>query len=1063
MEIDVIFSHLKPSFLNRHRLLWCVTWLLCLTAPVLSNAADAGEVKGSPLMTKRLHLLEDPTGNLTFSQVSNLADSFEEINSHKDIYLGYSQSVFWLKLTVANRWDRDADFFLNISYPFLDYLELYYQDANGVIVRQQAGDRQSFSSREISSRHPVFKLPINKGAEQTFFLKIKSESVIEIPLALLSGEDYTAEVYQGMLLFGLLYGALLIVIIYNAVIFFIVRDKLYVYYLANLIFVALGSMSWEGLAYQYFWPDSPGWADISMLFFTACGTWTTLKFSQELLYTKQKLPKLNILLEIIKTSALIQIFVVVFAPYTTASQFNFVLTSIGSITCLLVGVVAVIHGIQLAKLYLTGWAVVFIGLILINLAALGLIPTYMAPDYILSFSRVFEICIFSIALAGRITQLKDERNQAQAKEVIATALANAKNRFIANMSHELRTPMNAVLGFTHLAQRQKPMPMMSAYLNNIEQASKNLTDIVNEILDFSKIEAKQLVLEKASFSLMELLSNIATLFAVDQSKKQIEIHITVAPDTPKMLIGDAVRLRQVIVNLISNAVKFTSNGDVHLTVSLARQQGNKITLDFSVTDTGIGISASEQKRIFQPFVQADESTTRRYGGTGLGLNICQRLVELMGGKIECNSNPDEGSQFSFNAKFVAPELADITPCATEPKPTVLFVCENEITRQAVASCLAWLQGNVVCAKTADVLTLTQSFSLIIADNDLQDITGAELLNILCQQAEFNDTAMALLSEFGTPRHALLPAHIPTLQKPIDLAKLEALIHGHSSTKCEPEAVFPEGQLSELEILLVDDNRLNQELGGHLLSQAGAKVDIVANGKESLKAMHKKRYQLVLMDLHMPVMDGLTALRHIRREPKNDEVIVICLSASPLSEHLAPDANIQFDGELRKPFEPKELYQLLETFTYCKAQTITGEGCVNWVNESPSWIVSLPGICVESLFERIGQHPQIIRELLDRFINEHQASRNELETLWRVNDFDGFYRKTHNLAGAAACLNANTLHELTMVISQAMHKSQDWPTAGQVKNLYQETDIVLESVNLLKIKLESIEELQPFLS
>ncbi len=1050
-HLNILFFIRKQSFLR-------FIWLLCLVSPILSQTAYSSENQDDlGQMSKRLYVLEDSTRKLTFSQVSHSSAKFEEIGSSKGINLGFSKSVFWLKLSLVNTLDRDTEFYLSIGFSGLDYLELYSQNSDGQVIRQQSGDLFRFSAREIASRHPVFKLPINKGAEQTFFLKIKSDGMIRVPISLLSSEDYAAKLYQEMLLLGLFYGAMLIMLIYNALLLFITRDKIYACYLAFIFFSILALASIDGLAYQYLWPETPSWANKSDFFFRTLSHWAAIMFAQVLLNTKQYLPRLHRLLCVVQLLLIAHALSVVLTSITNADQLTFVMSIGTTVVCLITGIVGAANGIRYAKLYLSGWMMIIVGMTLLILARLGLIPATVITAYTLHFALVFEACIFSIALAARITQLKDERNQAQAKEVVATALANAKNRFIANMSHELRTPMNAVLGFTHLAQRQKPMPMMSAYLNNIEQASKNLTDIVNEILDFSKIEAKQLVLEKASFSLMELLSNIATLFAVEQSKKQIEIHITVAPDTPKMLIGDAVRLRQVIVNLISNAVKFTSNGDVHLTVSLARQQGNKITLDFSVTDTGIGISASEQKRIFQPFVQADESTTRRYGGTGLGLNICQRLVELMGGKIECNSNPGKGSQFSFNAKFVAPELADITPCATEPKPTVLFVCENEITRQAVASCLTWLRGNVVCAKTADVLTLTQSFSIIIADNDLQDITGAEFLNILCQQAEFNDTAMALLSEFGTPRHALLPAHIPTLQKPIDLAKLEALIHGHSSTKCEPEAVFPGGQLSELEILLVDDNRLNQELGGHLLSQAGAQVDIVANGKESLKAMQKKRYQLVLMDLHMPVMDGLTALRHIRREPKNDEVIVICLSASPLSEHLAPDANIQFDGELRKPFEPKELYQLLETFTYCKAQTITGEGCVNWVNESPSWIVSLPGICVESLFERIGQHPQIIRELLDRFINEHQASRNELETLWRVNDFDGFYRKTHNLAGAAACLNANTLHELTMVTSQAMHQSQDWPTAAQVKNLYQETDIVLASVNLLKAKLDHTSE------
>ena len=1046
-HLNILFFIRKQSFLR-------FIWLLCLVSPILSQTAYSSEHKDSGLMSKRLYVLEDSTRKLTFSQVSHSSAKFEEIGSSKGINLGFSKSVFWLKLSLVNTLDRDTEFYLSIGFSGLDYLELYSQNADGQVIRQQSGDLFRFSAREIASRHPVFKLPINKGAEQTFYLKIKSDGILKIPISLLSGEDYAARLYQEMLLLGLFYGAMLIMFIYNTFLFFITRDKIYSHYLVYIFFTTLAMASMDGLAYQYLWPGFPSWANISSIFFPPLVCWGASRFTQVLLNTKQSLPRLNRLLQVIQLLAITQVLLIIGGPYTLPSQLNFPLAICLVVVCVLTGIMGAVYGIRLARLYLSGWVAIFIGVILVLSVRLGLIPSTVITGYALHFAFVFEACIFSIALAARITQLKEERNQAQAKEVVATALANAKSRFLSNMSHELRTPMNAVLGFTHLAQQQKPMPMMSAYLNNIEQASKNLTDIVNEILDFSKIEAKQLVLEKASFSLIELLSNIATLFAVEQSKKQIEIHITVSPDTPKMLIGDAVRLRQVIVNLISNAVKFTCNGDVHLTVSLARQQGNEITLDFSVTDTGIGISASEQKRIFQPFVQADESTTRRYGGTGLGLNICQRLVELMGGKIECNSNPGKGSQFSFNAKFVAPELADITPCATEPKPTVLFVCENEITRQAVASCLTWLRGNVVCAKTADVLTLTQSFSIIIADNDLQDITGAEFLNILCQQAEFNDTAMALLSEFGTPRHALLPAHIPTLQKPIDLAKLEALIHRHSSTKCEPEAVFPGGQLSELEILLVDDNRLNQELGGHLLSQAGAQVDIVANGKESLKAMQKKRYQLVLMDLHMPVMDGLTALRHIRREPKNDEVIVICLSASPLSEHLAPDANIQFDGELRKPFEPKELYQLLETFTYCKAQTITGEGCVNWVNESPSWIVSLPGICVESLFERIGQHPQIIRELLDRFINEHQASRNELETLWRVNDFDGFYRKTHNLAGAAACLNANTLHELTMVISQAMHQSQDWPIAAQVKNLYQENRYCIRVGQFVESKVRS---------
>ncbi|WP_317204145.1 CHASE domain-containing protein [Janthinobacterium sp.] len=495
------------------------------------------------------------------------------------------------------------------------------------------------------------------------------------------------------------------------------------------------------------------------------------------------------------------------------------------------------------------------------------------------------------AISGFLGVAKDITGEQQlqaslwrAKEQ-AEAASRAKSEFVANMSHEIRTPMNAVLGMAHLLGGSALAPEQRKYLDMIRVSGQSLLSILNDILDFSKIEAGRMELAPAPFQLGEVLGALATIMAVNAGEKDLELAIGVEPDVPQMLIGDALRLQQVLVNLAGNAIKFTARGEVSVLVELLGRDGDEVLLRFRVRDSGIGMDAEQQGRLFSAFSQADASTTRRFGGTGLGLAICRRLVALMGGGIEVDSALGRGSEFRVTLPL---RRAGAALPADAPAPLrLLVVDDNQTSREYLCKTIAaWRWRADAAASGAEAVEMTlarhaagERYDAVLADWQMPGMDGLETmqaLRLLLPEAQV--PVLVMVSAFG--RGKLMQAEgvaeaDAILLKPVTASSLFDTLHetlalragGARGVLFEPRAAFSRQRIDGARLLLVEDNPLNQVVARAMLEQAGASVDTVDDGAQAVARLRAdaRRYDLVLMDVQMPVMDGFAATRVIRAE------------------------------------------------------------------------------------------------------------------------------------------------------------------------------------------------------
>ena len=500
-----------------------------------------------------------------------------------------------------------------------------------------------------------------------------------------------------------------------------------------------------------------------------------------------------------------------------------------------------------------------------------------------------------------------------------------KSHFLARMSHEIRTPLNAVIGLGELALRTELTPKQQDYLQKLHSSAKLLLHLINDILDFSKIEAGKLVLEQKEFSLRDTLDQIADVIALTARSKDIELSFCVEPNMPDQFVGDALRLKQICINLINNAVKFTEKGFVLLSIRPLEMNRTTATLEFSIRDSGIGISEEQQQRLFSAFSQADESMTRKFGGTGLGLAICKLLVEHMDGSIRVKSTQGKGSEFVFNVSFGRPEIQD-SPLPPLPEKIrgkeALVVAAGSQTRTCIAT---YLQGFGLGVHTAaggfeasQRFGATPDIRLVLVDNELPDMNARELchnlkqrspkiLTLLLFHAVAPENAEDVLQAARADAFAITPLH--------DYAMQEALRHAVQPSLVRPRAKSTSQQAiprwENVTVLVAEDNPINQQITRELLEQSGIEVVLAQNGREALNLLRvTPAVDAVLMDIQMPEMDGFQATRLIRQDAHYTELPILAMTAHATSEDRELSLGQGMNAFLSKPVEPAQLYDEL---------------------------------------------------------------------------------------------------------------------------------------------------------
>lgn len=659
-----------------------------------------------------------------------------------------------------------------------------------------------------------------------------------------------------------------------------------------------------------------------------------------------------------------------------------------------------------------------------------------------------------------------EKEIIEAKEAAEEA-TRAKSEFLANMSHEIRTPMNAIIGMTHLAKMTELTAAQKDYLNKIDISARSLLGIINDVLDMSKIEAGMLSIESVGFKLNQVLEQLTTIVSPRANEKKLEFLINVNKDVPSSIVGDSMRLSQILINLCNNAVKFTDRGSVVVGVEALEQTDDEVKLRFTVTDDGIGIESDRIEELFQPFTQADASTTRKYGGTGLGLNLCNQLVELMGGEIGAESEVGKGSVFWFEITFPIfrkEEKSVLLPNDLHGLPT-LVVDDNPTSRIILKGMLEQMGLRVALAKSGpealEIMRNTpteEAYKLLVVDWRMPGMDGLETAGTIMSDPSIEEKPpMFMVSAYGNAslvKKANEMGFKGLLFKPVNQSFLFNLVVETLGkdlvTKSSHSGEGRTGaQLAGARVLLVEDNEINRQVAQEILSSVGIETFEAVNGKEALEFLKSNDVDLVLMDIQMPIMDGYEATVAIRKQEQLKDLPIVAMTAHAMVADIEKSKAAGMSDHIAKPFDPEDLFMVLSR--WIKKEVGGKGGTVKEGGSMPNHSLpeTMEGFDMELGLRRARGNEKLYRNLLILLDDKYGDAADQIQAALDEGRREDGVSLAHSVKGTSGMLGANDLFEASSRLELALDDASIEDVSAEFESFRKELAIVINSIATIK--------------